>query len=81
METPTMRHLPALGKMQQAGIPVNSCDFPGSPAAETLCVQSRGPGLIPSQGTRSHMPQLRVHMPPLKILYAVMKIEDPGCCN
>ena len=48
METPTMRQLPALGKMQQAGIPVNSCDFPGSPAAETLCVQSRGPGLIPS---------------------------------
>ena len=25
-----------------------------------------GLGLIPSQGTRSHMPQLRVHMPQLK---------------
>ena len=22
-----------------------------------------GPGLIPSQGTRSHMPQLRAHVP------------------
>jgi len=29
-----------------------------------------GPGLIPSQGTRSHMLQLRVHMPQLKIPHA-----------
>ena len=33
-----------------------------------------GPGSIPGQGTRSHMPQLRVCMPQLKILYAAMKI-------
>ena len=33
-----------------------------------------GPGSIPGQGTRSHMPQL-------KILSAAMKTEDPGCCN
>ena len=28
------------------------------------------PGLIPGQGTRPHMPQLRVRMRPLKILHA-----------
>ena len=28
-----------------------------------------GPGLIPGQGTRSHVPQLRVRMP-----------KDPTCC-
>ena len=40
-----------------------------------LCAPNAGgPGLIPGQGTRPHMPQL-------KILSAAMKIEDPGCCN
>ena len=29
-----------------------------------------GPGLIPGRGTRSHMLQLRVRMPQLKILHA-----------
>ena len=33
-----------------------------------------GPGLIPGQRTRSHMPQL-------KIPHAVMTIEDPACHN
>ncbi|TEA40864.1 hypothetical protein DBR06_SOUSAS13310011, partial [Sousa chinensis] len=29
-----------------------------------LCLPNVGdPGSIPDQGTRSHMPQLRVHMP------------------
>ena len=37
-----------------------------------------GLGLIPGQGTRSHMLQLRVCMPPLKIPHAAMKMEDPG---
>ncbi|TEA25323.1 hypothetical protein DBR06_SOUSAS21410020, partial [Sousa chinensis] len=32
-----------------------------------------GPGLIPGQGTRSHMPQLRVRMLQLKILHAATK--------
>ena len=32
-----------------------------------------GPGLIPGQGTRSHMWQLRVLMPQLKILCAITK--------
>ena len=31
------------------------------------------PGCIPGQGTRSHMPQLRVHMLQLKILHAETK--------
>ena len=35
--------------------------------------QCRGPGLIPGQGTRSHMWQLRVCMPQLKILCATTK--------
>ena len=32
-----------------------------------------GLGLIPRQGTRSHMPQLRVHMSQLKILHVATK--------
>ena len=39
-----------------------------------LCTPNAGgPGLIPGQGTRSHMLQLRVHMLQLKILYAATK--------
>ena len=34
-------------------------DLPGGPVAKTLRSQCRGPSLIPGQGTRSHMPQLR----------------------
>ena len=33
-----------------------------------------GPGSIPAQGTRPHMPQLRVRMPQLKIPHATTKI-------
>ncbi|TEA25426.1 hypothetical protein DBR06_SOUSAS11710014, partial [Sousa chinensis] len=33
-----------------------------------------GQGSIPGQGTRSHMPQLRVHTSQLKILHAATKI-------
>ena len=36
-----------------------SWDFPGGPVAKTLSSQCRGPGSIPGQGTRSHMPQWR----------------------
>ena len=32
-----------------------------------------GLGSIPGQGTRSHMPQLRLRMPQLKILHAATK--------
>ena len=36
---------------------------------------------IPGQETRSHMPQLRVHMLWLMILHAATKIEEPMCCS
>ena len=36
--------------------------FPRGPVAKTLASSARGPGSIPGQGTRSHMPQLTVHM-------------------
>ena len=36
---------------------------------------------ISGQGTRSHMPQLRVSMLQLKILHASTKIKDPLCYN
>ena len=35
---------------------------------------AEGLGSIPGQGTRSHMPQL-------KITHAAMKIKDPECLN
>ena len=41
--------------------------------AKTWHSQYRGLGSIPVQGTRSHMPELRVQMPKLKILYATTK--------
>ena len=34
-------------------------DFPHGPVVKTPCSQCRGLGLIPSQGTRSYMPQLK----------------------
>ena len=50
-------------------------DFPGGPVAETPNTQCSGikSGLIPDQGTRSHVMQLRVCMPKLKILHALTK--------
>ena len=41
-------------------------DFPGGPVVKTPPSQCRGPGFDPGQGTRSHMPRLRVRMPQLK---------------
>ena len=40
---------------------------------KTLSSQCWGTGSIPGQGTRSHMPQLRVHVSQLKILHATAK--------
>ena len=59
----------------ESGIKIHCWDFPGGPMAKIPCFHRgvRGPSLIPGQGTRSHMPQLRVCMPPLKILYAATK--------
>ena len=41
--------------------------FASGPAAKTPCSQGRGPGLIPGQGTSSHLLQLKVCTLQLKI--------------
>ena len=40
--------------------------LPWCPVVETLCSQRRGPGSIPGQGTRSHIPQPRPACPKKK---------------
>ena len=40
-------------------------EFPGGPVTGTLGSQCGGPGVIPGQGTRSHMPQRRPRTVPL----------------
>ena len=42
---------------------------------KTLSSQCWSTGSIPGQGTRSHMPQLRVHVSQLKILHATAKSQ------
>lgn len=49
----------------------------GGPVAMTTYLLCKGPGLIPDQGNRSHMLQLRVWMPQLKILCSATKTQ----CN
>ena len=52
----------------------NGRDFPGGSVAETLNTPyAGGPGLIPGQETRFHMPQLRVCLVQLSILRATTK--------
>ena len=51
--------------------------FPGGLVAETPHSQCRGPGSIPGQGTRPHMPKLRVCMLQLKISHAAIETR----CN
>ena len=56
----------------------NRIEISGIPwclVVSTQRMQCQGPGLIPGQGTRSHMLQLRVHTPQLKILRATSKIH------
>ena len=48
-------------------------DFPDGPVAKTPHSQCRGPGSIPGQGARSHMLQVRVCLPQLKIPPAATK--------
>ena len=59
----------------EARSPESRCwgDFSGGPVAKILYSNVEAPGLIPGQGTRSHMLQLRVHMVLLKILHAATK--------
>ena len=59
----------------------NSKDFSGGPVAKTPPSQCRGPGFIPCRETRSHMLQLRVCMPQLKIPDATVQTEDSRCCT
>ena len=49
-------------------------DFPGAQWLRLCAPNTGGPGLIPGQGTRARMTQLRACMPQLKILHAAMKI-------
>ena len=44
-------------------------------SAKTSCSQSGDPGSIPGQGTRSHLPPLRVWMLQLKIMHATTKTQ------
>ena len=55
--------------------------FPGGPVAKTPHSQCRGLGSIPGQGTRSQVPQLRVHMPPLNILSTITKTQHSQICK
>ena len=41
-------------------------DFPGGPVAKLCSPNTGGPGFNPCQGARSHMLQLRVHIPQLR---------------
>ena len=52
--------------------------FPGGPVAKTQCSQAEALSSIPGQGIGFYMPQLKVHMSQLKVLYAAKKIKDPG---
>lgn len=47
-------------------------DFPGGSVAGLCPPNAGGPGMIPDQQTRYHMPQL-------KILYASVEIRDASC--
>ena len=53
-----------------------SQDFPGGPRLRLWAPTARGLGLIPGQGTRSHILKLRVHLPQLKILHAATKTQQ-----
>ena len=45
-----------------------------------LCApDAGGPGSIPCQRTRPHMPQLGVHM--LQLRVHMPQLKDPACCN
>ena len=47
-------------------------NFPAGPVAKTPSPNAGGLGLIPSQGTRSHMPQLRIR---------TLQLKDPASHN
>ena len=55
---------------------IPSRDFPGGSSGwDSVLPMQRGLDSVPGQGTRSHLLQLRVHMPQLKILPEATKNE------
>lgn len=54
---------------------IKNRDFPGGPWAKTPSSQCRCPSSIPEQGTRSQMPQPRVHMTQLRTLCAATESQ------
>jgi len=61
----------ALGTKHEQLVRVNDAGlFPVVPGLRLCTPKAGGPGSIPGQGTRFHMPQL-------KILHAAVKIKDP----
>ena len=66
---------------ERIGNLIRSQRFPGGQGLRLYTPNAGGLGSIPGQGSRSHMPQLRAHMPKLKILHATMKFKDPECHN
>ena len=56
-------------------------DIPGGPVAKIPRSQRRGPGLIPRQGTRSHMLQQRVLHVMTKTSHMLQLRKDPTCHN
>ena len=57
-------------RMQQKGT------MPGLPWLRLHARNAEGPHLIPGQGSRACMPQLKVD-----VSCAARKIRDPACCN
>ena len=56
----------------------NTRDFPGGPVAKARPSNAGDLDSILGHRTRSHMPQLTVCMPLLKMPHAAMKIKDPA---
>jgi len=51
--------------------------FPGGAITKNPSTQSGGLGLIPGQGTRFHIPQLRAHMLQLKSCLSQLRLKIP----
>ena len=77
-------------KLWDGGEEFPQLDFSKEAISETSLVarwlrlyapNTEGLSSIPSQGTRSYIPQLRVHTLQLKILNAAIKMEDTVCHN
>ena len=52
-------------------------DFPGGPLTKNPSFKSGGLGLIPGQGTRFHIPQLKAHMLKLKSCLSQLRLKIP----